>query len=119
MHIPQGKLDTAKSFIIDAAKKKGRVWYSNLYSTIGLDHSNPGDRQLGARILGTISRESNDQDGIMLSAIVNGKSEGNPAEGFYDLAQELDRLSENATEDEKLAFWVEEFRRCHEFYSEK
>lgn len=113
------KIKQAKDIIIRAAKDKSRVWYSELYSAIGLDHTNPGDRQTGSRILGVISRESNARDNIMLSAIVNGKSDGEPADGFYELAQELGRLSSCASVDEKLAFWVEEFRRCHEFYAEK
>lgn len=116
MNIPQDKLDEAKDIIIRAAKEKGRVWYSELYSAIGLDHTNPGDRQLGANILGTISRESNAKDGVMLSAIVNGKTDGDPADGFYELAQQLGRLSPRASDDEKLTFWVEEFRRVHTLY---
>ncbi len=117
MNIPQDKIEQAKSIIIKAAHNKSRVWYSELYSKIGLDYINPRDRQLGAYILGAISRESNTQDGVMLTAIVNGKSEGEPAEGFYELAQELGRLSPHAFEDQGLAFWVEEFRRCHEIYA--
>lgn len=113
------KIKQVKDIITHAAKGKSWVWYSELYSAIGLDHANPGDRQTGSRILGIISRESNARDGVMLSAIVNGKSDGEPAEGFYELAQELGRLSPNATEDKKLVFWVEEFRRCHELYAEK
>lgn len=115
MNYSSNKIEQAKSIIINAAKKKGRVWYSELYLAIGLNHTNPGDRQEGAHILGTISRESNEQNGVMLSAVVNGKTEGDPADGFYELAQELGRLSSTANEDEKLKFWVEEFKRCHKF----
>ncbi len=117
MEIPQDKLKRAKEIIIRAAQEKGRVWYSELYEAIGLDHTNLGDRLIGANILGSISRESNASDGVMLSAIVNGKSDGEPADGFFELAQELGRLSPKASDSEKLTFWVEEFKHCHLLYA--
>ena len=118
IEIPADKLKKAKEIIASVANEMGLIWYSKLYEKIGLDHANPGHRQIGSNILGTISQESNAHDGIMLSALVTGKYDGEPADGFYDLAQEIGRLSVDASDIQKSDFWVKEVDRVHKFYNE-
>lgn len=118
MEIPQDKIEQAKGIIAESVRRPRPVSYGELYLAIGLDHTHPRDRQIGSHILGAISRESNALQGVMLSAVVCGAHENEPAEGFYKLAVELGRLPLGASGDEKYAFWVSEYQRCYELYGE-
>jgi hypothetical protein len=119
MDISQERFDRAKEILIDQAKNKGVISYAGLYDQIGLDHTKPLDRFMGSNILGTISRESLDNEGIMLSSLAFGKVQNEPMEGFYDLALELGQLKERATNDEKTEFWVKQMHCCWEKYDTK
>jgi hypothetical protein len=117
MEIPQEKLNKAVGILINDARNKRLIAYAGLYEQIDLDHANPIDRQLGSHILGAVSRASLDEKGVMLSSLVFGRVQNEPAEGFYDLAQELNKLGRRATQDEKTEFWIKEVRRCWDAYA--
>lgn len=116
MDVPQQILDKAREILTDHAKNKGVISYAGLYDQIGLDHTRPLDRLMGSHILGTISRASLQEKSVMLSSLAFGKVQNEPMDGFYDLAQELGKLSSGATAEKKTKFWIEEMHRCWEAY---
>ena len=58
MNIPQEKLNKAIEILTSEAMNKSIISYTGLYDQIGLDHTNPADRQLGSHILGEVSHAS-------------------------------------------------------------
>jgi hypothetical protein len=112
------KISIAKKILEDVAKGKNWIHYGDLYPKIGLNTENIIDRNQGSSILAKINDETLKENGIMLSSLVVLKKEGEePAEGFYDYAIINKKLKDNATDKEKMAFWIEEMNKCHSFYN--
>ena len=76
-------------------------------------HTHHG-QQLG-RLLGqvAISELDTQEDRPLISALVIGKADNQPAEGFWKLLDDLGVRSGRASRDE---YWVKELRRCYEMY---
>src|SRR6056297_2716756 len=67
-----------------------------------------------------VSKEVTDQGHPMLSAVVVGKNDGTPGDGFYTLAHDIGRLERDPDElsdEEKTEFWRNEMRRVYEAFS--
>lgn len=59
-------------------------------------------------------------DHPMLSAVIVGKNDGTPGEGFYNLAHGMGRLSQDPemmSKEEKLEFWQSELKQVHETFA--
>jgi len=92
--------------LITAARYRGNVTYQEIARMMGLPPTgNHMGREVGY-ILGEISEDEQQRKRPMLSAVAVGV-EGKAGEGFFGLAQELGRLSDESPEA-KRRFWEEE-----------
>ena len=67
------------------------VFYEPVMELVGLTHKIPADRTTIARMLGEVSRRSQEEDQVLLSVVVHKKTSGStlPSEGFFPWAEEL------------------------------
>ena len=79
------------SFLEDLARQRRTCFYDPVMSCIGLRWQTPADRQTIGAMLGQISRETVEDNGILLSVLVHKKSAGRskPGNGFFELAAGL------------------------------
>ncbi len=112
MTVVTGRYRGSKEFLlvyselISAARYRGLITYQALAQLIGLPlRGSHMAREIG-QILGEISEDEVANGRPMLSALAVGVS-GIPGEGFYGLARDWGRLSEDSREAE-LAFWEKE-----------
>lgn len=67
-----------------------------------------------------VSKEVAEGDNPLLSAVIVGKNDGIPGDGFYNLAHSmgaLERDPDTMSEDAKLEFWQSELERVYETFS--
>ena len=97
----------------ETARQSGTVYYSEIAPLLGID---TGDPYFGARI-GRILDEVNHAEHAagrpLLSAVVIAKETGIPGEGFFTCTRNLRRY----TGRDDLAYWVEELRSVHDYWS--
>jgi hypothetical protein len=101
--------DAAESFLISVAKDKGMTDYGSLNRAISeqtghrpFNFGQESERAAIGRLLGEISVQTNNQYGVMLSALVTHHGSNNEGAGFYKLAAELGKMPKKPTEDDKL-----------------
>jgi hypothetical protein len=89
------------------------VYYIEIAPLLGID---TGDPYFGARV-GRVLDEANHAEHAagrpLLSAVVIAKDTGMPGEGFFTCARNLRRYAGR----DDLAYWVEELRRVHDYWS--
>ncbi len=106
--------DEAKSVLIDIARRKGRIAYSELVEKIHAIDIKAHDQRL-FHLLGEISTEEDKEGRGMLTAIVVHKSgDMQPGPGFFELAKSLGKDTTDI-----LACWVKEFNRVHDYWANK
>jgi hypothetical protein len=104
----------AKSVLIDVARRKGRIAYSELVEKIHAIDIEAHDPRL-FHLLGEISTEENNEGRGMLTAIVVHKSgDMQPGPGFFELAKSLGKDTTDI-----LACWVKEFNHVHDYWANK
>ena len=95
------------------ARERDTAYYSEIAPLIGID---TGDPYFGARV-GRVLDEVNHSEQAagrpLLSAVVIAKETGMPGEGFFTCARNLRRYAGR----DDLAYWVEELRRVHTYWS--
>lgn len=110
-----------RSILIDCAKRKGFIYYSDLVAKIKEKmptNLHERDNRL-FNLLGEISREEHKADSQqprpMLSAVVIGKNDNLPGRGFFTLAGELGKYH-GTNEVDRQHFWNEEVARVHDWW---
>lgn len=111
------KISQAFQILEECAKNKSTIYYQELYKQIGLDRENPDDRNKGAHILAEINKASVNKNKTMLSSLVTLKVANQPADGFFEFAIELEKLSPDVSEDEKEKFWIGEVKKVFKTYN--
>ncbi len=97
--------------LIECAKARGVIPYSDLVLRIKTIKINPEAYALGA-MLGEISSEEDSKGHGMLSVIVVHKhGDYQPGPGFFDLAKDLGRNTSNI-----LECWIEELHKVHDYW---
>jgi hypothetical protein len=98
--------------LIQAAREHQLIYYEEDVATImGLKGKGNHMANETGHLLGEISEDEHNQGRPMLSSIVvhkAGKDKGIPGNGFFNLAVSLGKLSANATDQERQAFWQNE-----------
>lgn len=106
--------EEATSVLIDIARRKGRIAYSELapqISAISLEAHDPRMFHL----LGEISSEEDAAGRGMLTAIVVHKSgDMQPGPGFFELAKSLGKDTSDI-----LVCWINEFNHVHDYWANK
>ena len=104
----------ARNLMIERAKVRGMIPYSDLATKIKIVHLEAHDQRL-FHLLGEISAEEDAADRGMLSVIVVHKTgDMQPGPGFFELAKRLGRNTSNI-----LKCWVDELKRVHAVWSGK
>ena len=95
--------------MIRSARAEQPVYYSDLaaqISAIRLDLGTEKDRAALGRLLGEISKETDEEGKGMLSAMAVSKDAFMPTYGFFNLAKEL-----GYEVDDKTEFWIEQYNK--------
>ena len=104
--------EQARAVMIETAKMRGMITYSDLVSKITAVKFLPHDTRL-FHLLGQISVEENQAGRGMLSAVVVHKYDDmQPGEGFFVLGEHLGFNTKDV-----LKFWVEQLHKVHAFWS--
>lgn len=104
----------ATDILIDVAKRKGRIAYSELVGQINALSLEPHDARL-FHLLGEISSEEDRAGRGMLTAIVVHKAgDMQPGPGFFELAKSLGKDTKD-----QLVCWVSEFNKVHDYWANK
>jgi hypothetical protein len=91
--------------LLSAARAQQAVHYSDVASIVGLDMSNPPDRDYLGQLLGDISTAEAEEGRPMLSVVVLHKGENTIGQGFQKLGRMLKR---RLTTDDDDSFLVRE-----------
>jgi hypothetical protein len=104
--------EEARSAMIERAKVRGMISYSDLVRHIHTIQLEPHDIRL-SHLLGQISSEEDAAGRGMLTVLVVHKAEDmEPGDGFYELARFLGRDISDLTK-----CWVDELHRVHAVWS--
>lgn len=104
----------ATDILIEVARRKGRIAYSELASKITAISIQAHDPQM-FHLLGEISTAEDKAGRGMLTAIVVHKSgDMQPGPGFFELAESLGKNT-----SDRLACWVSEFNKVHDYWANK
>ena len=95
------------------AERREVTSYSAIAPMVDLDMNRADDRRQIGVLLDEISTHEHEQERPMLSAVVTHK-DGDPGKGFYTLARELGVMARKTS---PLAFWSQELRRVHDYWS--
>ena len=104
----------AKAILIEVARRKGRIAYSELAGQIHAIQIGAHDPRM-FHLLGEISTEEEKAGRGMLTAIVVHKfGDMQPGPGFFELAKSLGKDTSDV-----LACWVKEFNRVHNYWANR
>jgi hypothetical protein len=97
--------------LVQAASRNRTVYYGQIGRLMGLEPGETLTREVG-HILGEINEEEHGKGKPMLSAVVINAVEKTPGEGFFRLAEKLDKYH-GSTEQDRMDFWREELQKVY------
>jgi len=104
--------EEARGFMIDRAKVRGMIPYSDLVKQLTSIKFDPHDVRL-FHMLGEISSEEDAQGRGMLTVVVVHKhGDMQPGPGFFELAKQLGRSTRDI-----VKCWVDELHKVHAVWS--
>lgn len=116
--------EAAERFLVSIAENRDMTDYTALNRAISeqtgyrpFDYGQESERAAIGRLLGEISLKTNQQHGVMLSALVTHQGSNDEGAGFYKLAAELGKMPKKPTKDEKLEAFVRLTQEVHQQYA--
>lgn len=110
----QDAKDEAKKILIERAKVRGMMPYSELAQCLKSIHLEAHDQRL-FHLIGEISTEEDAAGHGMLSVIVVHKyGDMQPGPGFFELAEKLGRDTSDI-----LECWIKELHKVHAFWGQQ
>ena len=104
----------ATEILINVARRKGRIAYSELAVQINAIQIEAHDPRM-FHLLGEISTAEDKAEKGMLTAIVVHKSgDMQPGPGFFELAKSLGKDTSDI-----LVCWINEFNKVHDYWANK
>lgn len=104
--------EEVKSLLIERAKLRGMIPYSDLVRQIKSINIEAHDQRL-FQLLGEVSIEENSEGRGMLTVIVVHKQgDMQPGPGFFDLAKKLGKDTSDI-----LSCWIKELKKVHGYWS--
>lgn len=97
----------------EIARQGDMVYYSEIAPLLGIDTGDPYFGARVGRVLDEVNHAEHAAGRPLLSAVVIAKDTGMPGEGFFTCARDLRRYAGR----DDLAYWVEELRRVHDYWS--
>ena len=95
------------------ARQRGTAFYSEIAPLLAIYTGDPYFGARVGRVLDDVNRAEHAAGRPLLSAVVIAKDTGMPGEGFFTCARNLKRYAGR----DDLAYWVEELRRVHDYWS--
>jgi hypothetical protein len=119
-----------KRRIAEVGRRRGLITYSDLARGITFHLPNLKepkhqidvhdwqdlDRAIIGDFLGYLSMQSYEKAGFFSSALVVGKLDGSPGEGFYNLLRELGLIASSKS-DKAMYLWADHVAKAHTWYS--
>lgn len=123
----QELVDITASFLMERARLRRDTSYTELNAVLVnrtghkmFDFSSPADRGAMGDLLGAVVEQTYDEENpVMLSALVTFLNEKKPGQGFFDLAVHKELLPQGASEEEKEAFWYRQMEAAFKTYRRK
>jgi hypothetical protein len=110
-------------FLQERAKLGRETSYSDLNAALhrrtGLrefDFHHPEERAAMGHLLGRIVEVDMETNPCMISSLVIYLNENDAGSGFYKLAQDKGLLSQGASKDEKIGFWISQMQGTYDHY---
>ena len=97
--------------LIEVAKKKEIINYSDIAPMADLDMESPEDRNAIAGILDAISRHEHAERRPLLSSVVVHKGDRMPGDGFFKMARSVGVMKPG---EDRATFFARELRRVHD-----
>jgi len=94
----------------EVARAKGTIYYSQVALAAGV-----GPRNLGL-LLGEVCSSEVRQGRPMLGSVVVRKDSHMPGEGYFKSTQRMGKF-QGSSEEDKRAFWVQELKKVHGYWS--
>lgn len=114
MEIDKKIIQKAFDILLVSVKKHEPICYGDFYQQIGLDHAKELDRLYGSQLLEQVNELSGKE--YMISSYAISRSEYQPYDGFYTLAEKCKRIKKGLSKIEKETFWIKEMERVHNKY---
>ena len=118
--------DAGLAFLIERARQRKLTSYTELNATLvrrtglsGFDFSRADERAAMGHLLYLIVEMSLPVTGLMISALVTYLDANDAGGGFYAYAEDLGMLPGNASDQQKLDFWVRQVAALHKYYARK
>lgn len=89
------------------------IRYAEAAALMGLDMNEPADRDEISRLLDEISEHEHQEGRPLLSAVVIRFEDNIPGNGFFSMAQRIDRFNGG----DRLRFWLGELRAVHDHWA--
>ena len=106
------------NLLVDAAKSRKIMTYSDLAGPLGLDLSNDSDRNSLTQFLREIAIYEQLCDRLMLTSLVIHKSGNNdPGEGFFSIAKDLGLFDGSRRTEDRALFWVGQVSAVHKYWA--
>ena len=103
--------------LIETARARETISYSELGGLIGLDMGQPDQRTCLSDLLGEINIAEHEEDRPMLSAVAVLKGEGWPGSGFFEIARHFGLWSGNKDPGVQEGFFIAELKRVYAYWA--
>ncbi len=111
--------DNSRTRLVDKAKNRAIVSYSELFIPYGLNMSDPSHRIAATEVLCAIGKAEYQAGRPLLTAVVISKESGQPGEGLYTLARELEIINGKISDDKKMLFFTQTLSAVYEHWAPK
>ena len=116
--------DRGYAFLVEKARAGAYTNYTELNQELavqtglrGFDFADASERAAVGHLLGRIAERDLPASGLLITAIVIYLHGNDAGTGFYSLAKQKGLLPASAGSDERLAFWIDQVKRVHAYYS--
>ena len=113
-HAPEGVNAWLYERLVEAARARDLLTYTDVGKPLGLNFESPADRNVIAKLLGEISRYEVSQGRPMLSSIVWHKDLSGPGMGLRGLGVELGLVR---GDEDDLAFATRQLNATYDFWA--
>lgn len=103
--------------LVETAEAQGTITYSELGGLIGLDMSQPDQRQRLSKLLGRIVTAEHEQGRPILSAVAVLKGEMRPGPGFFKICRRLGVYGGSKNRGGQEVFYAAELKRVHDYWT--
>lgn len=114
-----GSKEKIRQRMIDVARDKTTISYSELFGEYGFDHNDSVHRVIAGDVLCKIGAEEHAAGRPLLSVVVCQKEEKKPGDGFFALASDLGcPINRESSEEDKDSFFICTLNEAHSYWAQ-